>query len=133
MVNNSLLPFFGLGQPVSDVGFDLNFPPILEDGGAQLQPDNNAQGDWDQWIVNVQPDQHHDINIQPNEQQLSNQHSDLSSDSSMGFNLGVPVPNGQALGDQGMDGLLFEEEDNNLEHVPIHVVLALGALQPAPI
>jgi hypothetical protein len=24
--------FFGLDQPVRDVGFDLNFPPILEDG-----------------------------------------------------------------------------------------------------
>jgi hypothetical protein len=43
----------------------------------------------------------------------------------MGFNLGAPVPNDQDLGAQGMDGLLFEEEDNNLELDPIPVVLAL--------
>jgi hypothetical protein len=80
--------------------------------------------------VNVQPVQHHDVNIQPDEQQLSNQHFGLSSDSSMGFTLGAPVLNDQALGARGMDGLPFEAEENNLELDPISAVLALGAMQP---
>jgi hypothetical protein len=48
----------------------------------------------------------------------------------MGFNLGVPFQNCQALGDQVMDGLQFGEEDNNFEPAHIPAVLALGALQP---
>jgi hypothetical protein len=51
------LAFFGLGQPLPDAGFDLNFPPVLDVGADHVQHDDNVHGEWDQWMVNVQPDQ----------------------------------------------------------------------------
>lgn len=48
--------------------------------------------------------------MQPDEQQISNQHSDLSSDSSMGFNPGVPLQIGHVLGDHALVGPV----DNNI-------------------
>jgi hypothetical protein len=87
--------FFGLGQPVPAVGWDLNFPP---EDNVQAQPADNIQGDWDQWIVNVppvqQPQQPH-LDQPPDEQQVSNPHSDLSSDSSSGHIHGALLQNGQ--------------------------------------
>jgi hypothetical protein len=90
------LEFFGLGQPVPAAGWDLNFPP---EGNVQVQPTDNIQGDWDQWIVNDPPAQQPQQDLPPDEQQVSNPHSDLSSDSSSGPIHGVPVQNGQILDD----------------------------------
>jgi hypothetical protein len=86
------LEFFGLGQPVPAAGWDLNF--LLEDN-APVQPADNIQGDWDQWIVNDPPAQQPQQDLPPDEQQVSNPNSDLSSDSSSGHIHGVPVQNGQ--------------------------------------
>jgi hypothetical protein len=86
--------FFGLGQPVQAAGWDLNFPPS---DNVQDQPAGNIQGDWDQWIVNdppVQPPQQHLLDQPPEEQQVSNPHSDLSSDSSSGHIHGALLQNG---------------------------------------
>jgi hypothetical protein len=85
------LEFFGLGQPVPAAGWDLNLPP---EDNAQVQPADNIQGDWGQWIVNDPPVQQPQQDLPPDEQQVSNPHSDLSSDSSSGPALGVPVQNG---------------------------------------
>jgi hypothetical protein len=98
------------------VGLDLNFPPGED---VQVQPEGDIQGEWDQWIANVQPDQQIQQDIQPDEQQISNQHSDLSSDSSIGLNPGNPIQNGQLLDGQGLVGPVMPVND--------HVVLALGA------
>jgi hypothetical protein len=86
------LEFFGLGQPVPAVGWDLNLPPV---DNAQAEPADNIQGDWDQWIVNAPPVLQPHQDLPPDEQQVSNPHSDLSSASSSGPALGVPVQNGQ--------------------------------------
>jgi hypothetical protein len=86
------LEFFGLGQPVPVVGWDLNFPP---EGNVQAQPADNIQGDWDQWIVNDPPVQQPHLDLPPDEQQVSNPHSDLSSDSSSGHIHGALLQNGQ--------------------------------------
>jgi hypothetical protein len=95
MVSSFLLSFFGLGQPVPAVGWDLNFPP---EDNVQAQPADNIHGDWDQWIVNAppvqQPQQPH-LDQPPEEQQVSNPHSDLSSDSSSGHIHGALLQNGQ--------------------------------------
>jgi hypothetical protein len=65
---------------------------------VQAQPTDNIQGDWDQWIVNVppvqQPQQPH-LDQPPDEQQVSNPHSNLSSDSSSGHIHGASLQNGQ--------------------------------------
>jgi hypothetical protein len=92
--------FFGLGQPVPAAGWDLNFPP---DDNVQAQPADNIQGDWDQWIVNdppVQPPLQPLLDQPPDEQQVSNPHSDLSSDSSSGHIHGALLQNGQPLNGQ---------------------------------
>jgi hypothetical protein len=86
------LEFFGLGQPVPAVGWDLNFPP---EDNVQAQPADNIQGDWDQWIVNDPPVQQPHLDLPPDEQQVSNPHSDLSSDSSSGHIHGALLQNGQ--------------------------------------
>ena len=82
-------------------GFDLNFPPEPAGGELPAQQDDFGQGDWDQWIVNDQPNQQAPLPIVPEEQhvqqdeiQLSNQHSGLSSDSSIGAGQLAPLPNG---------------------------------------
>lgn len=98
------LAFFGLGQPVPPAGLDLNFPPGPEGGMLPVQQD----GEWDQWIVNEQPFQQdpqpplpEGQHIQQDELQHSNQHSDLSSDSSSG--VGQFVINGHALIGNGIE------------------------------
>jgi hypothetical protein len=96
------LEFFGLGQPVPAAGWDLNLPP---DDNAQAEPADNIQGDWDQWIVNAPPVQQPQQDLPPDEQQVTNPHSDLSSDSSSGPALGVPVQNGQIQNGQIPTGL----------------------------
>jgi hypothetical protein len=88
------LAFFCLGQPLPAAGLDLNFPLVLLGEDVQVQPEDNIQGEWDQWIVSVQPAPRIQQDIQPDEQQISNQHSSLSSDSSIGLNPGAPVLNG---------------------------------------
>jgi hypothetical protein len=95
------LVFFGLGQPMPPTGLDLNFPPEPAGGELPAQQDGFGQGDWDQWIVNVQPNQQVPQPILPEEQpiqqeelQLSNQHSGLSSDSSIDAGQLAPLPNG---------------------------------------
>jgi hypothetical protein len=95
------LAFFGLGQPLPAAGWDLNFPP---EDNVQVQPADNIQGDWDQWIVNDPPVQHPQQDLPPDEQQVSNQHSGLSSDSSSSPIHGVPVQNGQILDDLDVVG-----------------------------
>jgi hypothetical protein len=95
------LDFFGLGQPMPVAGWDLNFPP---EGNVQVQPADNIQGNWDQWIVNDPPAQQPQQDLPPDEQQVSNQHSALSSDSSSGPIHGVPVQNGQILDDLDVVG-----------------------------
>jgi hypothetical protein len=92
MVSSSLLSFFGLGQLVPAVGWDLIFPP---EDNFQAQPADNIQGDWDQWIVNVPPVQQPHLDLPPDEQQISNPYSDLSSDSSSGHIHGALLQNGQ--------------------------------------
>jgi hypothetical protein len=85
-------------------GLDLNFPPGPM-GGDMLAPrDGNAHGDWDQWIENVQPNQQilqpfsPDLQpVQPDELQLSNQHSGLSSDSSFGAGQVASLQNGYVI------------------------------------
>jgi hypothetical protein len=86
---------------VPPAGFDLNFPPEPAGGEQPAQQDDFGQGDWDQWIVNDQPIQQAPLPILPEEQliqqdeiQLSNQHSGLSSDSSIGAGQLAPLPNG---------------------------------------
>jgi hypothetical protein len=54
-------------------------------------------GEWNQWIENIQPDQQIPQPIQPDEQQLSNQHSGLSSDSFIGPIQDAPLQNGNIL------------------------------------
>jgi hypothetical protein len=95
------LVFFGLGQPLPPAGLDLNFPPEPAGGELPAQQDDFGQGDWDQWIVNDQPNQQVPQPILPEEQpiqqeelQLGNQHSGLSSDSSIGAGQLAPLPNG---------------------------------------
>jgi hypothetical protein len=85
------LTFFGLGQPLPPAGLDLNFPPEPAGGVLPAQQDDLGHGEWDQWIVNEQPFQQdpqpllpEEQHIQQEELQLSNQHSGLSSDSSIG-------------------------------------------------
>jgi hypothetical protein len=68
---------------------------------VQVKPEDNIQGECDHWIVNVQAAQQIQHDIQPNEQQISNQHSGLSSDSSIGLNPGAPIQNGEILDGQG--------------------------------
>jgi hypothetical protein len=120
------LAFFGLGQPLPAARLDLNFPPVPIGGDDQVQPEDNVQGEWDHCIVNAQPAQHVQHDIQPEEQQISNQHCGLSSDSSMSFNPGAPLQNGQILDDQVLVGPV----DNNLEPANVPTVLALGVVQP---
>jgi hypothetical protein len=97
------LEFFGLGQPVPAVGWDLNFPP---EDNVQAQPADNIQGDWDQWIVNDPPVQQPHLDLPPDEQQVSNPHSDLSSDSSSGHIHGALLQNGQIQNGQIPDDLV---------------------------
>jgi hypothetical protein len=97
------LVFFGLGQPVPAVGWDLNFPP---EDNVQAQPADNIQGDWDQWIVNDPPVQQPHLDLPPDEQQVSNPHSDLSSDSSSGHIHGAPLQNGKIQNGQIPDDLV---------------------------
>jgi hypothetical protein len=98
------LVFFGLGQPMPPAGLDLNFPSGPAGGDLPALQDDNAHGDWDQWIENVQPNQHilqpfpPDLQpVQPDELQLSNQHSGLSSDSSFGAGQVAPLQNGHVV------------------------------------
>jgi hypothetical protein len=98
------LVFFGLGQPMPPVGLDLNFPPEPAGGELPAQQDGIGQGDWDQWIENVQPNQQipqpillEVQPIQPDEFQLNNQHSGLSSDSSFGAGQVAPLQNGHIV------------------------------------
>jgi hypothetical protein len=95
------LAFFGLGQPLPPAGLDLNFPPEPVGGVMPAQQDDFGQGELDQWIVNEQPNQQvpqpilpEEQHIQQEELQLSNQHSGLSSDSSIGAGQLAPLPNG---------------------------------------
>jgi hypothetical protein len=73
------------------VGLDLNFPPKEN---IQAQPKDNIEGEWDPLIVNAQPARQIQQDIQPEEQQISNHHSGLSSDNSISLNPGAPVQNG---------------------------------------
>jgi hypothetical protein len=98
MVNNFLW-FFCLGQPMPPAGLDLNFSPDPLGGDMSAHQEDNVQGDWDQWIENIQPDQQIPQPIQPDEQQLRNQHSGLSSDSSIGPIQDAPLQNGHILED----------------------------------
>jgi hypothetical protein len=98
------LVFFGLGQPMPPAGLDLNFPPEPAGGELPAQQDGIGQGDWDQWIENVQPNQQipqpillEVQPIQPDEFQLNNQHSGLSSDSSFGAGQVAPLQNGHIV------------------------------------
>jgi hypothetical protein len=103
-------------------GLDLNYPPVPLGGEVPAQHDDNVQGEWDQWIENIQPEQQIQQAIQPDEQQISNQHSGLSSDSSIGLNQGAPLQNGQILEDHPVVGPV----------VPVNVPVVL-ALNAAPI
>jgi hypothetical protein len=86
-------------------------------GDLPVHQDANAQGDWDQWIENIQPNQQipqpiqPDLQpIQPDELQLSNQHSGLSLDSSFGAVQVAPLQNGHIVEDGPVlpgDGLAF--------------------------
>jgi hypothetical protein len=99
------LAFFGLSQPLPAAGLDLNFPSVPLGEDVQVQPEDNIQGEWDHWIVNVQPAQQIQHDIQPDEQQISNQHYGLSLDSSIGLNPGAPIQNGQILdGESRLEG-----------------------------
>jgi hypothetical protein len=42
-----LLAFSGLGQPLPDAGFDLNFPLVSNMGADHVQPNENVHGEWD--------------------------------------------------------------------------------------
>jgi hypothetical protein len=98
------LKFFGLGQPVPAAGWDLNLPP---EDNAPVQPADNIHGDWDQRIVNDPPAQQPQQDLPPDEQQVSNPNSYLSSDSSSGHIHGVPVQNGQILDDLDVVGTVL--------------------------
>jgi hypothetical protein len=123
------LVFFGLGQPVPPAGFDLNFPPEPAGGELPAQQEDLGQGDWDHWIVNDQPNQQAPLPILPEEQhiqqdeiQLSNQHSGLSSDSSIGAGQLAPLPNGHFVENGHMllgDAPLFgpQEVDGPVQQV----------------
>jgi hypothetical protein len=50
------LVFFGLGQPMPPAGLDLNFPPVPLGGEMSVHKEDNVQGEWDQWIENIQPE-----------------------------------------------------------------------------
>jgi hypothetical protein len=65
MVNSFLSRSFGLGQPLPAAGWDLNFPP---EDNVQVQPADNIQGDWDQWIVNDPPTRQLPQDLPPDEQ-----------------------------------------------------------------
>jgi hypothetical protein len=85
-------------------GLDLNFPLGPMGGDLPAPQDDNAHGDWDQWIENVQPNQQiprpfpPDLQPdQPDELQLSNQHSGLSSDSSFGAGQVAPLQNSHVV------------------------------------
>jgi hypothetical protein len=110
------LTFFGLGQPLPAVGWDLNFPP---EDNVQVQPADNIQGDWDQWIVNDPPAQQLQQDLPPDEQQISNHLFGLSSDISFGPIQGAPVQNGHILEDLNLVGPVVH---NNVQAIP-----ALGA------
>jgi hypothetical protein len=88
---------------VPAVGWDLNFPP---EDNVQAQPADNIQGDWDQWIVNDPPVQQPHLDLPPDEQQVSDPHSDLSSDSSSGHIHGALLQNGQIQNGQIPDDLV---------------------------
>jgi hypothetical protein len=113
------LAFFGLGQPLPAAGWDLNFPPGED---VQVQPADDIQGDWDQWIVNDPPAQQFQQDLPPDEQQISNHLFGLSSDSSIGPNQGALVQNGQILDDLGLVGLVV--------HNNVPAILALGVAPP---
>jgi hypothetical protein len=91
------LVFFSLGQPMQPVGLDLNFPSVPLGGEMPARQEDNVQWEWDQWIENIQPEQQVQQPIQPDEQQLSNQHSGLSSDNSIGPIQDAPLQNGHIL------------------------------------
>jgi hypothetical protein len=110
------LAFFGLGQPLPAAGWDLNFPP---EDNVQVQPTDDIQGGWDQWIVNDPPAQQIQQDLPPEEQQISNHLSGLSSDSSFGPIQGAPMQNGHILDDLGLVGPVV--------HNNVPVILALGA------
>lgn len=85
-------------------GIDLNFPPGPVGGDMPAPQVDNAHGDWDQWIENVQPNQQIPQPFppgpqpdQPDELQLSNQHSGLSSDGSFGAGRVAPLQNGHVV------------------------------------
>jgi hypothetical protein len=112
------LAFFWSGSTFASCCTRPQLPTGSVGGDVQAQPDDNVQGDWDQRIANIQPEQQIQHDIQPDEQHISNQHSGLSSDSSVGLNQGAPLQNGQILEDHLLVGPIVP--------VNVSVVLALG-------
>jgi hypothetical protein len=117
-----LLTFFGLDQPLPAAGWDLNFPP---ENNVQVQPVDNIQGDWDQWIVNDPPAQQLQQDLPPDEQQISNHLSGLSSDNSFGPIQGAPVQNGHILEDLDLVGPVVH---NNVPAIPAPGAAPLNGL-----